>query len=515
MVSKTNNNKMTHRKTAILYSGAAYNIKYSLPSQLKNLVEVNDADVFILTTRYCKRRHTIASEIPDASENDKWNEKNAGTMLDFNELTEHEIQLIKDTFGDRLKGLYFAEDLPEHMQKIYSKRREMANIVNWYIDENIHLKLPLPFTGTKFKDANNDSSNGTIRCVVDQYNHLKRCYEFMEQYENENNFKYEWVMRARIDFIVPFEFNLKHYYENQDKPYLYICGSFRQEIMSWMDEFCFFTKRITAAKLFPKLDRMGLINTRTHNTAQFGTAYSGTIGNDLIFDPEVQFSLLLYEIGLNDLINVKIYRSARYTNDGEYDYFNYEFQRATIDLEHEFNLVKNYETDINEHADTLRHYAEQCEHVTEMGIRFGNSTVMFFAARPKKFVSYDVFKEERVNYLELIAKECGINWELKIMNPSPEDATESKIEETDLLFIDTNHFAQQMAHELKLHASKVRKYIILHDVFVFWNRGAGDDHLADGLKNAVEPFLASHPEWQVVFRTDANNGLMVMEKIKE
>lgn len=502
------------RKTAILYAGSAYNIRFSLESQLKNLVEPNDADVFIVTTRYCKRRHTNASEIPDASENDKWNKKNAGTMLDFNELTNEEIQLIKDTFGERLKVFYIAEDDTDYMNYLSRKRSEMASIVNWYIDENIHLKLPLPFTGTKFTQPNNNSSNGTIRCIVDQYNHIKKCYELMEKYENENGFKYEWVMRARIDFIVPFEFNLKYYYENQDKPYLYICGSFRQEVMSWMDEFCWFSKRITAQKLFPKLDRMGMINTRTHNTIQYGTAYSGTVGNDLIFDPEVQFSLLLYEIGLNDLINVKIYRSARYTNDGEYDYFNYEFQRAKIDLEHEYNLVKNYETDINEHADTLRRYAEQCEHVTEMGVRFGNSTVMFMAARPKKFVSYDVYREKRCDYLELIAKDCDINWELRIENPSPEDATESKIEETDLLFIDTNHYAQQLAHELKLHAPKTRKFIIMHDTFIYAKRGAGDDHLNDGLDNAIIPFLENNKgHWEEFERFNNNNGLLILRRI--
>jgi cephalosporin hydroxylase len=203
-----------------------------------------------------------------------------------------------------------------------------------------------------------------------------------------------------------------------------------------------------------------------------------------------------------------------YTQDGEYDYFNYVFQRSQIDLNYEFELVKNCETDINEHAETLKRYAQECEHVTEMGIRFGNSTVMFMAAYPKKFVSYDVFKEERVNYLELIAKECGINWELKIMNPSPEDATESQIEETDLLFIDTNHFKQQLELELRLHAPKTRKYIIMHDVETFGSRGAGDDHIADGMNLAIEPFLENHKGvWEVAERFKNNNGLLILKRV--
>jgi cephalosporin hydroxylase len=503
-----------NRKTAILYAGSAYNLRFSLESQLKNLVEPNDADVFIVTTRAMKRRKTPHDDyIPKAEENDLWVEKVSKTIVDDSPLTDQEIQLIKDTFGERLKGFFIVEENEDYMNYLREERQKMADIVNWYIDESAYMKKPLPFGGGKFKNANNDQSNGTIRCTTDQYNHIKKCYELMERYENERGEKYEWVVRARIDFIVPFEFNLKHYYENQDKQILYICGSFRQEVMSWLDEFFWFSKRITAEKLFPKLNRMGMINNRKHNTLQYGTAYAPN-GNDLNFDPEVQFSLLLYEIGLNELINIKIYRSSRYTNGNDgYDYFNYEFQRAKIDLEHEFNLVKNYETDINEHADVLRNYASQCAHVTEFGIRFGNSSIMLFCGRPQKMVSYDVFKEERVNYLELIAKDCEINWELRIENPSPEDATESKIEETDLLFIDTNHYAQQLELELRLHAPKTRKFIILHDTEVFGARGAGDDHINDGMNLAIEPFLKNNPQWKVREKFTNNNGLTVFERV--
>lgn len=139
----------------------------------------------------------------------------------------------------------------------------------------------------------------------------------------------------------------------------------------------------------------------------------------------------------------------------------------------------------------------------------------FLASRPKKFISYDLQYNNKMDYLKLIAKDNDIDFEIRIENPTPEeDGGESKLPfDPDFLFIDTNHFSQQMTLELKLHAPRVKKYIGMHDVFVYWNRGAGDDHLADGLKYAVEPFLASHPEWQVIYRTDENNGLMIMERI--
>lgn len=504
------------RKVALLYSGSAYNVKFSLPTQLKNLVEPNDADVFVFTTKLCKRRKTEHSEyIPDASENDKWNEKVANTLLDEHNLRQSEIQLIKETFGERLKGFKIAEEDTEYMDYLASERQLMMETINRYIDESIFLNLPAPFRGIKLTSSNNQASNGTLRCVIDQYRHIKKCYEMMEEYERQGNFKYEWVMRARIDFIVPFVFNLKHYYENQDKPYVYICGSFRQEVMSWMDEHTWFSKRITAEKLFPNLDKMGLIRSRNHNTIQYGTEYSGTLGNDLIFDPEVQFSLFLYEIGLNDLINVKIYRSARYTNDGEYDYFNYEFQRAAIDLEHEFNLVKNYETDINEHAETLRYYSSQSELVCEAGVRFGNSTIMLMAGRPKKMLSFDVHREARVDYLELIAKDCDINWEFILKNPTPEDSNESLLpNDVDLLMLDTNHTGTQIGMELNRHAHKVRKWIIMHDTTTFGTRGMGDENIWDGMNAAIETFLKEHiNEWRIKEKFTYNNGLTVLERI--
>lgn len=495
------------KRTAILYAGSSYNIRHSLTSQLENLIIPNDADVFVLTTRFCKRRMTYAGEIPLASENEKWNAKNADTIVNEDPLTDDELQLIRDTFGDRLKVLQVVDDMPAYMDYIHMQRHLMMEAINEYIKVSHHLKQPAPYNGIFV----NTSDVGTIRCIIDQYNHIKKCYELMEQYENENGFKYEWVIRARIDFIVPEVININHYAQNHDQPYLYVAGSYMRDVMIWSDEFFWFSKRVTAAKLFPQLHRMGFDTSRKYQTLQYGTPYA-IEGNDFVFDPECQFGILLKELDLK-VINVRIYRSGKYTNGGEYDYFNYFFERAAIDLNYEYELVKNCETDINQHADTLRHYAEKCEHVTEMGIRFGNSTVMFFAARPKKFVSYDVFKEEKVNYLELVAKESNINWELKIMNPSPEDATESQIEPTQLLFIDTNHFAQQLSLELRLHADRVSKYIILHDTETFGTRGAGDDHLSDGLNIAIAQFLQNHSEWIIKEKFTNNNGLTVLERI--
>lgn len=495
-------------KTAILFSGSAYNVKFSLPSLLNNIVVPNDADIFVLTTRVCKRRKTPAtSPIPDCDIDwEAYSKKNATTINDMTELTNAELELIRETFGDRIKGLYVFEDMQQYYNHVLNDRRQMMNVINAYMAESEKKNLPLPYNGRKCEDAN----TGSIRYTIDQYHHIKKCYEIMEQYEQANNFKYEHVIRMRIDFKAPEVINIKHYLENHDDPkYLYVMGSFRRDPFYWADEFCWFSKRQAAAMLFPHLDRIGLITDR-----QFNTIYEKE-NNDFRFSPETQFDLLLHQLKMH-VINVRIYRSGEYTSGGDgYDYFNYRFRRDKIDLDYEFKLVTDCKTDINEHLPILKLYAEKCDHITELGVRYGNSTVAFMAARPKTFISYDVTPEARHDYLKMIAKDAGINWELKIMNPSPEDeGAESLIEPTDLLFIDTNHHARQASHELKLHSDRVKRFIIFHDVETFGYGLTGGQGGEPGLWYAINPFLDAYKgEWKIREHLRNNNGLLVLERI--
>lgn len=501
---------MSDKKTAILYSGSAYNVKHSLKSQLENLIIPNDADVFIFTNRFCKRRKTPAGYIPDvtkldtAEENDRWVKKVAGQFFEDIPLTDEEINIIKDTLGDRVKVFQIADDIPEYMEYLQRGREDMMNSINNRMKENAELGLPTLFNGKYVTDPN----NGNIRNTSDQYRHVKKCYELMCQYENENNIKYDWVIRARIDFIVPFEFNISHYYLNHDAPYLYNCSGFRNdENVEWAEEHCWFSKRIVAEKLFPELDKIGTIQTREYKTID------NKYPIDMLFSPEVQYCLLLLSLKLH-VITIPIHRSAMYTpgNDG-FDYFNYMFRRDTISLEGEYKLVCECQTDINEHLPVLRKYAEQCEHITELGVRYGNSTVAFMAARPKKLISYDLQYNDKMDYLKMIAVENGIDFEIRIEDATPEDDRESTVGETDLLFIDTNHHSRQLSCELKMHPHKVRKYIIFHDCETFGYGETGGQGGEGGLWLAITPFLESHPEWQIVEHYKNNNGLLVISRV--
>jgi hypothetical protein len=326
-------------RTAILFSGSAYNVKFSLPSIMENLVLPNNADVFILTERRCLRRKVAEGPIPDISEWEKWELKNRGTIHDLaHPLTDEEIQLMRDTFGDRLKVVSLIEDIPGYTEYLEEERKKMMAVVNEYINQNhsMGIKPPFPF-------IMDHHDNGNLRCVVNQFRQIMKCYELMVDYENNNGFKYDYVMRARIDFIVPEKISIEYYTPNHDRNYWYIMGSVLREAVPFSDEFCWFSRRVVCDSIFRELHRVGLNADRKYET------WSADHNNDFRFSSETQFGLLIKEINIPYYV-VKIFRSAKYTNGGDgYDYMNYAFRRDALNIEHEYQLACKCESDINEH----------------------------------------------------------------------------------------------------------------------------------------------------------------------
>lgn len=187
-------------------------------------------------------------------------------------------------------------------------------------------------------------------------------------------------------------------------------------------------------------------------------------------------------------------------------------------LQEKYDELCATRSDINEHLPTLKQFAEKCEHITEMGVRGVVSTYAFLMGGPKKLIGYDIGEYKgAVDECRQIARAAGLDWEFKLA-----DVLKVEIEETDFLFIDTFHSMLQLQKELSLHAKKVRKYIGFHDTTTFWENSepsyesasANKVNCKEGLKYAIEPFLAYNPEWRVVYRTEKNNGLMIIERCK-
>lgn len=202
---------------------------------------------------------------------------------------------------------------------------------------------------------------------------------------------------------------------------------------------------------------------------------------------------------------------------------------------YKFNLEKLYTeacsevSDIYLHLPVLYEYSKKCNHVTEMGARGGMSTRAFLHSNPSKFVSYDYqystpephLIDSVNNLIEILedAKNQGIDCQY-----IGKDVLKVEIEETDMLFIDTWHCYFQLKEELRLHSSKVNKYIAFHDTYLYGELGEGYPSMdinhpnrnsmsgEGGILRAIEEFLSENPNWSIEYRTEENNGLIIVSK---
>jgi len=193
-----------------------------------------------------------------------------------------------------------------------------------------------------------------------------------------------------------------------------------------------------------------------------------------------------------------------------------------INLEDKINQLYNTPSDINEHIPTILKYGQECDHITEMGVRWVVSTWAWLACGPKKLISYDLFNPSHwgadISPVEETAKAYGLDFEFR-----QADVLKIEIEETDLLFIDTWHAYDQLKAELERHSSKAKKYIIMHDTTSYEYRDEpltsentfeGEKSSGKGLWPAITEFLESNNEWELHKRYTNNNGLTILKRIK-
>ena len=172
--------------------------------------------------------------------------------------------------------------------------------------------------------------------------------------------------------------------------------------------------------------------------------------------------------------------------------------------------------DIREHLPTLRKYAGKVNHITEFGVRTGNSTVALLSGKPKIMVSYDIndiskhptkskWDNNCITYNSLGSVIRDTNFNFIIGN-----TLEIEIEQTDLLFIDTSHNYKQLKEELRLHHDKVNKYIIFHDTETYGR--ISEDGSVPGIMSAIQEFIDTYKEWKIKKVFTNNNGLVIIEK---
>ena len=166
-------------------------------------------------------------------------------------------------------------------------------------------------------------------------------------------------------------------------------------------------------------------------------------------------------------------------------------------------------SDINEHLPILFKYAKKCDHITEFGVRTGNSTIAFLAANPKKLISYDINIDKEIQLLTDLSIKENINFYYIIHSSHT-----AEIEYTDLLFIDTDHGEFGTSKELENTKGKISKYIILHDSVTFGRYDAGDGNpINRGILFAIDKFLNENKNWKIIEDLKNNNGLLVLGNI--
>lgn len=172
-------------------------------------------------------------------------------------------------------------------------------------------------------------------------------------------------------------------------------------------------------------------------------------------------------------------------------------------------------TDINEHLPVLKRYADECNHVTEMGVRRGASSRAFLMA-DVTLRSYDIYEEQSVTELFNQAQLDGKDVQYII-----QDVLQVKIEPTDMLFIDTWHSQGQLRQELAMHGNVPSKYLAFHDTHTY---GTVDESMewasnpnrkaikGQGLLPAIIEFIMENPHWKFKEHRTNNNGLTVLER---
>ncbi len=186
-------------------------------------------------------------------------------------------------------------------------------------------------------------------------------------------------------------------------------------------------------------------------------------------------------------------------------------------------LTSTHRSEMRGHLQTLRGLARSCDHVTEFGVKTGQSTLAFLCAQPDYLVSVDLMMYPQI--VDLMAHTGRTSFCFK-----REDSRRVEIHDTDLLFIDSTHLGEHLKQELDEHASKVRKYLVFHDTVSagkkgFWYRDEryvhtygngvsvgdkGKKRRGQGLMSTIDAFLKSGSGWYMIKHYEHSKGLMVL-----
>jgi hypothetical protein len=162
-------------------------------------------------------------------------------------------------------------------------------------------------------------------------------------------------------------------------------------------------------------------------------------------------------------------------------------------------------SDVAEHLVLLKRYAACCDTITELGTYDGTTALAFLMGRPKSLRCVDIDRRAEVDRLHGCANALGVQFEF-ILGRSEVVGSWA----TDLLYIDTWHFGEQVLAELNHWADSVGKYILLHDTEIHGDVGMCD---GQGMWVGIGQFLKEHPEWALCWHKENALGLSCLIRI--
>lgn len=167
----------------------------------------------------------------------------------------------------------------------------------------------------------------------------------------------------------------------------------------------------------------------------------------------------------------------------------------------------------------LRALASECDTVVELGTKHGRSATAFLMAGCEVW-SYDIVESKHARALQKIT---GKRWHYTIA-----DTRRIEIPECDLIFFDSLHTYGQLDAELRLHASKSRRFLVFHDTITFGVVGArGEDGVHSwtfpqpvqevppehrGIRLAIDEMMVREPCWRIREHVPTSHGLLILER---
>ena len=183
---------------------------------------------------------------------------------------------------------------------------------------------------------------------------------------------------------------------------------------------------------------------------------------------------------------------------------NYLFTGHKMNFEQEYLDACARPTDMHEHLPWISELTSECKHATELGVGYAQST-RGFLRQDVELHSYEISPYEVTTQFFTEARSAGRNVTLHVCS-----TLETEIAPTDIMLVDSYHSYEQVKSELDLHADKVSKYILFHDTELFGARGQGGE---EGVWKAIQEFLDTNPQWQLVERRINCNGMTLIKRV--